>query len=374
MSASGVRRASAAIAVLAAAGLALLAIPLEHGTTDASAPVQVTAPVVAPPPPPPPAVPLAPQQIAERVIPTIVTITTRSAFGATAGTGIVLRPTDSAAVVLTNHHVIDGGLEISAKSMRDGTPYPAEVLGYDNSRDLAVLRLPGAAALPPAVLGSSQTARVGDPVTAIGNAEGGGVPQSAPGAVTKLGVTVLTRNSADGSRNELAGLIEVNADVRPGDSGGPLVNAFGEVIGVSSAGNAVERDTPSAPAPQSYAIPIDSAMGVVDQILAGRTSDSVHIGPTPQLGVSVRDHIDAQAGTPSGAQVVLVSVRSPAEGLGLLRGDVIVEFDGAAIRTAADLTLRMIARHPGDRVDVRWVDAAGAQRMGSMVLTEGPPR
>ncbi|MCA1007363.1 S1C family serine protease [Rhodococcus hoagii] len=371
MRAAGVRRASAAIAVLAAVGLALLAIPLEHGTIDAPKQVQATT-VVAPAPPPP--VPLAPQQISDRVVPTIVTITSRTGLGTTAGTGIVLRPAESAAIVLTNHHVIDGGTEITAKSMRDGVPYPVEVLGYDSSRDLAVLRLPGAAALPTAALGSSRTASVGDPVTAIGNAEGGGVPQSAPGAVTRLGVTVLTRNSADGSRNELAGLIEVNADVRPGDSGGPLVNAFGEVIGVSSAGNAVQRDEPSAPAPQSYAIPIDSAMGVVDQILAGRTSDSVHIGPTPQLGVSVRDHADPRAGTASGAQVVQVSYRSPAEGLGLARGDVIVQFGGVPIRTASDLTIRMIALHPGDVVDVAWIDAAGAQRSGSMVLTEGPPR
>ncbi|GBF16780.1 putative serine protease HtrA [Rhodococcus sp. Br-6] len=372
MSAFGVRRVSAAIAVLAAVGLALLAIPLEHGTLDVPKQAQATT-ALAPPPPPPP-VPLAPQQITERVVPTIVTITTRTGLGTTAGTGIVLRPAGPAAIVLTNHHVIDGGTDITAESMRDGTPYPVEVLGYDSSRDLAVLRLPGGAALPPAALGSSRNPGVGDPVTAIGNAEGGGVPQSAPGAVTRLGVTVLTRNSVDGSRNELAGLIEVNADVRPGDSGGPLVDAFGEVIGVSSAGNAVQRDEPSAPAPKSYAIPIDSALEVVDQILAGRPSDSVHIGPTPQLGVSVRDHVEPQAGTPAGAQIVQVSYRSPADGLGLARGDVIVQFGGVPIRTASDLTVRMIALHPGDVVDVAWIDATGAQRSGSMVLTEGPPR
>lgn len=372
MRAAGVRRVSAAIAVLAAAGLALVAIPLEHGTIDGPEPVQATTAVA--PPPRAAAVPLAPQQISDRVVPTIVALTSRSALGTTAGTGIVLRPAEAGAVVLTNHHVIDGGLEISATSMRDGAPYPVEVLGYDSSRDLAVLRLPGAAGLPTAALGSSRTARVGDPVTAIGNAEGGGVPQSAPGAVTRLGVTVLTRNSTDGSRNQLSGLIEVNADVRPGDSGGPLVNVFGEVIGVSSAGNALQRDTPSAPAPQSYAIPIDSAMEVVDQILAGRTSESVHIGPTPVLGVSVRDHVEPPAGAPSGAQVVQVSFRSPAEGLGLARGDVIVEFGGTPIRTASDLTIRMIALHPGDAVDVKWVDAAGVPRTGSLVLAEGPPR
>lgn len=120
MSAFGVRRVSAAIAVLAAVGLALLAIPLEHGTLDVPKQAQATT-ALAPPPPPPP-VPLAPQQITERVVPTIVTITTRTGLGTTAGTGIVLRPAGPAAIVLTNHHVIDGGTDITAESMRDGTP------------------------------------------------------------------------------------------------------------------------------------------------------------------------------------------------------------------------------------------------------------
>ena len=375
MSARGIRRVSAAIAVLAATGLALLSVPLQHGTLGAPAP---TTTVVAPTPPPPP-VPLSPDELSSRIVPTIVTLTAHSGLGTTAGTGILLGsrgPTGADAIVLTNHHVVDGGTDITATSMGDRSTYTVEVVGYDSSRDLAVLRLPGAAKLPSAQLGSSQSMRIGDPVTAVGNAEGGGVPVSAPGAVTRVGVDVLTRNSIDGSRNELSGLIEVNADVRPGDSGGPLVNAFGEVVGVNSAGNAVEPGMKSepVPAPKSYAIPIDAAMNLVDQVLAGRPSDTVHLGPTPLLGVGVRDHLDQQGGTRSGAEVTVVAYRSPAEGIGLARGDVIVEFDGVPIRSAADLDLRMIALHPGDRVDVHWIDASGGQRTASLVLQEGPPR
>ncbi len=365
---------SAAIAVLVAAGLALLSIPLEHGTLLEHGAVGASSPsttLVAPPP-----APLAPDELTNRIVPTIVTLTARSGLGTTAGTGIVLQPSGSSAIVLTNHHVVDGGTEIAATSMRDRSAYAVEVVGYDSSRDLAVLRLPGAANLPSAQLGSSHSMRIGDPVTAIGNAEGGGVPVSAPGAVTRLGVDVLTRNAADGSRNELSGLIEVNADVRPGDSGGPLVNTFGEVVGVNSAGNAVESGAKSepAPAPKSYAIPIDAAMDLVEQVLAGRPSDTVHVGPTPLLGVSVRDHRDQQTGTRSGAEVTVVAYRSPAEGVGLARGNVIVEFGGVPIRSSADLNLRMIALHPGDTVQLRWIDAAGVERSGSLVLQEGPPR
>ncbi|MDH6679291.1 S1-C subfamily serine protease [Rhodococcus sp. LBL1] len=375
MRATGVRRVSAAIAVLAAAGLALLSVPLQKGTLGTPAP---TTAVVAPAPPPPaPLVPLAPEELSNRVVPTIVTITTRSGLGTTAGTGIVLGPRSpdgSGTIVLTNHHVVDGGMEIAATSMRDRSAYAVEVVGYDSSRDLAVLRLPGAANLPPAQLGSSQAVRVGEPVTAVGNAEGGGVPVSAPGAVTRVGVTVMTRNSLDGSRNELSNLIEVDANVRPGDSGGPLVDAFGDVVGVNSAGNAVEPGVTPEPAPKAYAIPIDAAMALVEQVLSGRASATVHIGPTPLLGVSVRDHLDQQTGTRSGAEVTVVGYRSPAEGVGLARGDVIVEFDGVPIRSSADLNLRMVALHPGDQVRLRWIDAAGAERSGTLVLQQGPPR
>lgn len=369
----------AALAVSIAAALALVAAPLEHGTllehgllergAGATTPTPTTSGEPAPRPP------LSAEELSGRVVPAIVTLTARSGLGTTAGTGIVLGPRGAdraSTIVLTNHHVIDGGTDIAATSMRDGSAYAVEVVGYDSSRDLAVLRLPGAAPLPAATLG--QAVRIGDPITAIGNADGGGVPVSAPGAVTRLGVTVMTRSTADGSRNELSNLIEVDANVRPGDSGGPLVNAFGEVVGVNSAGNAVEPGVESPPAPKSYAIPIDAAMNLVEQVLAGRASDTVHIGPTPLLGVTVRDIRDEQTARPSGAQVALVGFRSPAEGAGLARGDVITEFDGVPIRSAADLNTRMIALHPGDRVDLRWTDAAGLTRTGTVVLAAGPPR
>ncbi|RVW00126.1 S1C family serine protease [Rhodococcus xishaensis] len=371
MRAGGMTRAGAVVAALTAAGLALATIPLEHGTLDATPP-PATAVIE---PAPPPRTPLRAEELTSRVVPTIVTLTARTALGTTAGTGIVLRPDGSDnALVLTNHHVIDGGTEITATSMYDRSTYAVEVVGYDSSRDLAVLRLPGAAHLPPAVLAPTGSVEVGDPVTAIGNADGGGIPLSATGSVTRIGVTVTTRNTTDNSRNKLSNLIEVDANVRPGDSGGPLVDVFGEVVGINSAGNAVEPGSEESPDPKSYAIPIDDATTLVDEVLSGRASPTVHIGPTPLLGVTVADHRDVRSGTRSGAEVIHVSFRGPAEGVGLVRGDVIVEFDGISIRSASDLTTRMIALHPGDPVDLRWIDATGRPRSASLVLQEGPPR
>ncbi|MEN0133825.1 MAG: trypsin-like peptidase domain-containing protein [Rhodococcus sp. (in: high G+C Gram-positive bacteria)] len=317
------------------------------------------------PPPPPPPVALTPEEVEARVIPAIVTLVADSGLVETAGTGIVLTPDG---VVLTNHHVIDGALDISAVSLGNGAEYVADVLGYDSSRDIAVLRLQGAGDLPAATLAKDTTVGIGDPVTAVGNAEGGGVPVAARGFVTDLGQAITARSSTDGSRNRLNGLIQIDAAVRPGDSGGPLVDATAAVIGVNTAGNADSDPTKPAPAqPRSYAVPIDTAMTIVDQVRAGTVSATVHVGDTPLLGISVTD--DAR-----GAEVLWVSIGTPADDAGIEIGDVVTEFDGIPIRSSDDLSALMIARHPGDAVELRWLDETGRQRSTTIVLEKGPPR
>ncbi|MGW6376605.1 S1C family serine protease [Rhodococcus sp. NPDC055112] len=373
------RRTLAILAVAAAVTAGLLAGQrlTSEPPTQLPAPAQsgVVAPEVATPQSiPPPAAPqpilLTPEQIHQRVAPTTVHLISRIGWRETAGTGIVLTPDG---LVLTNHHVIDGATDIMAVNQGNGASYDVEVAGYDRTRDLAVLRLAGATGLPTPALGHSAAVRTGDPVTAIGNAEGAGVPQAAGGIVTALNRSVTARDSADGSTNKLSGLIEVNADIRPGDSGGPLVDGTGAVIGVSTAGTAVSHDEGPTPAPpreiKSFAVPIDEAITVVDQVREGRGSETVHIGPTALLGISVSDSV-----TLPGARVVAVSYGTPAEGAGLVRGDVITTFDGKPIRTAAELTAMMVARHPGDRIELAWTDASGGSRSATIVLTTGPPR
>lgn len=340
-----------------------------HQLPPQPAPSEAPAPVAAPAPRP---VPLDTGTLTARIVPTLVTLTAHAGALTTAGTGIVLSPDG---LVLTNHHVVDGAHDIDAVALATGTRHDVDVLGYDRFRDVAVIRLVDATDLPVAPLGRSADLRVRDAVTAIGNAEGGGVPVPAPGTVTALDESVVARNASDGSRNRLTGMIEVDADIRPGDSGGPLVDAYGSVVGVSTAGNTGMRPDPTAQTTgisvpvESYALPIDDAVAIADQIRDGRSTDTVHVGPTALLGIAVTDVGQTQ----DGAKVVAVGFDTPADRVGVQRGDVVVSWDGRPVRSQTDLAVEMNTRRPGDRVELGWVDAGGGTRSATLILETGTP-
>ncbi len=170
---------------------------------------------------------------AAAVEPAVVQITTKidyqQAIGT--GTGTVIDP---GGVVLTNYHVVAGANTVTGTV--GGRDYPADLVGYDRTHDIAVLQLRGAGGLPTAPIGDSGQVVVGESTVGLGNARGVGAPLThETGPVTALNRTVNAEDSLTGSSEEVNGLIEVAADVRPGDSGGPLVNSAGQVIGVVTA-------------------------------------------------------------------------------------------------------------------------------------------
>jgi S1-C subfamily serine protease len=176
-----------------------------------------------------------------------------------AGTGIVLGPSGE---VLTNNHVIRGARQIRV-SFPGGPVHRAVVVGSDPTHDVALLAVRGAWQPTPATLGDSSTVAVGDPVQAVGNAGGVGVPSIAGGFITALDQPV-TASADNGSHPEhLEGMIETNADIQPGDSGGPLINAAGQVIGMDTAASTGASDTLAAP--DGFAIPINAAMAIVQR-------------------------------------------------------------------------------------------------------------
>ena len=280
--------------------------------------------------------------------------------GTAAGTGIIVT---SGGEVLTNNHVVRGATAIRVVDVTTHKSYSATVVGYTVPGDIAVLQLAHASHLKTIPLGSSSTLKVGQRVTAAGNAGGtGGKPHLAKGAITALHRSIVADDDAGGSE-QLANLIQTNAHVQPGDSGGPLLNANGRVIGIVTAGSG------GSSGGTGWAIPINTARALAAEIVAGNASATIHIGPTAFLGVTPTD-----APNGGGAQIQSVVAGSPAEAAGLAQGDVITSLDGTAIGSSADLRTAVVALTPGATVDITWTDPTGAATTTQITPAAGPPQ
>jgi S1-C subfamily serine protease len=295
----------------------------------------------------------------------VVVVNTRLAYGgAGAGTGIVLT---SSGDVLTNNHVIKGAGAIRMTVPSTGSTYTAAVVGYSVSKDIALLKLRNAHGLQTAVTGNSAGVEVGDTVTAVGNAGGTGTLTTKSGNVTGLqrGITV----DDDGAPVRLTGLIKTNAALEPGDSGGPLLND-GRVIGIDAA--ASRSFTFQGVSGQGFAIPINLALDIANQIEAGRASANVHIGPTAFLGVALAGPGYGQ--NVAGAVVGAVAPSSPAGRAGIGANDVITTFAGHKVASATSLKSLILRAAPGRTVRVTWVDQYTGSETAAVRLASGPPQ
>jgi len=318
---------------------------------------------------PAPVAPIDQSVLMGQVVPGLVDINTTLGYqGATgAGTGIVLDPNGE---VLTNNHVIEGATDITAISLANSQTYAVDVIGFDRANDIALVRLRGAFGLPTANIGTSSNLGVGQPIAAIGNSNGnGGPPSFAPGAVTQLGASVRASDESGGGSRELYDLIRVAADIRPGDSGGPLVNGAGQVVGVTVAATLTYR-MGGVTGGEGFAIPIDRAIAIVNQIRAGAPAPGIHLGDTAFIGVAISDA--APLGGPAGAVVRQVLPDTPAGLVGLRAGDLITSVDGAPVNSAADLSNIVDGHRPGDTVMLSWIDRTGVPRTAPVVLGKGP--
>jgi serine protease Do len=279
------------------------------------------------------------------------------------GSGIVLSPDG---IVLTNNHVVAGADTINATSVGTGQKFRAKLLGYDRTNDIAVIQLLGANGLPTAPIGDPNQVAVGDSVVSLGNANGNNGPISREeGRVTTLTADIVAEDDLTGSSEKLSDLIAVAAPVRPGDSGGPLVNSAGQVIGVTVAASVNYR---VGPAGKGFAIPINRAIGIAGQIQARAPSETVHIGAPAMLGIGVATNQRAS----DGVVVRDVLPGTPAEQVGLSRGDVIMSLDGTALHNATALTSVLDRRYPGDVIDMTWLDRSNQQRVAKVTLAAGP--
>jgi S1-C subfamily serine protease len=350
--------------------------------------------------------PLSASQIAHRVDPALVdVVSTLGNQGASAaGTGIVLT---SNGTVLTNNHVVRGATSIKVTDVGNGRTYTAKVVGYDATKDVAVIQLQNASGLTTANLGDSSSVQSGDSVTALGNAGGkGGTPSVATGTVTALNQGITASDEGSGSNSEqLTGLIETNANIQPGDSGGALVNSYGQVIGMNTAassGTQFQSQSDQA-AVQAYAIPVDNAESIAKQVEAGQGSSTVHIGATAFLGIETDGSNSGSgsgtgsgnsggfggfggfgdgsgtngsgtngSGTNGGVTIAGALSGSAAANAGLTAGDTITSVGGQAVSSTSDIQQALVKYHPGDKISLSWLDQSGQSQTTTVTLGSGP--
>jgi len=267
---------------------------------------------------------------------------------------------DSAGYILTNNHVIDGATTITVTVVSTGKRYAATVVGTSPTNDIAVLHLANASGLQTATFGDSDTVKVSDKVTGVGNAGGaGGTPSAAAGTVQALNQTITASDESGASAERLSGVIATDAPIQAGDSGGPLFNAKDQVVGINTAASTNGQAA-------GFAIPINKALSIAQQIRKGIETSSIHIGYPAFLGVSVQN----SSGT--GALIGDVVAGLPAAKAGIVGGDTITKVDNTKIGAAAELKTVLNKYQPGDKVTITYLDAAGASHQVTVTLIAGP--
>ena len=254
---------------------------------------------------------------------------------AASGSGFILT---ADGYVLTNYHVVEGSDSISVSSF-DGTSYDAQLVGFDASRDIAVLKIDGTD-LVPVVLGNSDAMRVGDPVVAIGNPLGELTFSLTAGAVSAMDRTVTLQTGAT------MNLLQTDCAINSGNSGGALFNLYGEVIGITNAKYSSSSNAEASIDNIGFAIPINDIEKMVISIIENGYYAK------PYIGISVTDvSPETQSyGLPQGAAVRHIAENSPAQEAGLQVNDIITKINNAEITGSTQLVSMVGECDPDDRI------------------------
>jgi len=309
--------------------------------------------------------------VSDKVDDSVVSVWVTMDDGQAAGTGIVV---SADGLIITNNHVIANSRDVQVEFVTTGQTRTAKVLGYSVARDIALLQVQGSATVKPAELGSSDSLSVGDPVLALGNAGGqGGMPMVVSGSVTAKNQQI-TASDEDGSNVQtLTGLVQTDANIQPGDSGGPLIDRNGRVVGVNAAASSANGTWSYGGRSQNqgWAIPMERALQIANDILAGNRGPDLHVGANRGvLGVQISS---GRGTSTSGASVLGVDPTGGAAKAGIVAGDTIVGLDDATIGSGSDLTRTLVPYNPGEKVQVTWVDRSGSTHRATITLGSGPP-
>ncbi|GAY18718.1 trypsin-like peptidase domain-containing protein [Mycobacterium sp. shizuoka-1] len=332
------------------------------------------------------------EQVAAKVVPSVVKLETEFGRQSEEGSGIIL---SSDGLILTNNHVVaaakgggpapaappsipglpplapggpsgpsgpgdpaGGGAPTTTVTFADGRTASFTVVGTDPASDIAVVRAQGVSGLTPISLGSSANLRVGQDVVAVGS------PLGLEGTVTTGIVSALNRPVATGgdanNQNTVLDAIQTDAAINPGNSGGALVNMSGELVGVNSAIATLGGDSPDAQSGSiglGFAIPVDQAKRIADELIS--TGTATHAS----LGVQVSNDT-----TTHGAKIVDVTKGGAAASAGLPSGVVVTKINDRVIGSADALVAAVRSRAPGEKVTLTYTDPSGADRTVEVTL------
>ena len=296
------------------------------------------------------------QEIYEKNIPSVVSVSCALSSGSASGTGVIL---SSQGYIVTNAHVIDGAQAIRVL-LTDGRELDACLVGTDAVSDLAVLRIQ-ADGLISAQFGDSDTLRVGDSVAAIGDPLG----VDLRGTMTDGIVSAINRDVSINGRT--MNLIQTNAALNSGNSGGPLINCYGLVVGINTMKISAFTDQAGVEG-LGFAIPSTTVKEVVEQIM-----DYGYVPGRPTLGITCEalsrfyQHFYR---LPAGLYINQVDVGGAAWNAGLQAGDILVSLDGEALSGTDDLN-RILGSHAvGDEVSLYIYRAGFGEGTVTVALTE----
>lgn len=295
------------------------------------------------------------QQIYADNISSVVSISCFLPGGSSTGTGVIL---SKDGYIVTNSHVVDGAHSVSI-DLTDGRSFPASLVGADAVSDLAVLHIK-ADSLVAAKFGDSNSLKVGDSVSAIGDPLG----KSLRGTFTNGIVSAINRDVTVGGRTMT--LIQTNAALNSGNSGGPLINCYGQVIGINTLkiGNFVDSAGVEG---IGFAIPSSTVKSIVDQLI-----DQGYVSGRPTLGIkgeSVSPFYQRYYMMPSGLFITELDPSSDAAKKGIQTDDIIISINGNYITGMDDLNHILYSCSVGDTVET-IVYRAGKQYRVYLTLSE----
>jgi putative serine protease PepD len=297
------------------------------------------------------------EQVAAKVVPSVVKLETDMGRQSEEGSGIIL---SSDGLIMTNNHVVSAAKTPgnTTVTFADGRTAPFTVVGTDPSSDIAVVRVQNVSGLTPITMGSSANLRVGQDVVAIGS------PLGLEGTVTTGIISAMNRPVSAGgdatNQNTVLDALQTDAAINPGNSGGALVNMNGELVGVNSAIATLGGDSTAAQSGSiglGFAIPIDQAKRIADELIKSGTASHA------SLGVQVGN----DAGT-SGAKIVEVTSGGAAAAAGLPSGVVVTKVDDRVIGSANALVAAVRSKPPGEKVTLTYHDASGKPQTVQVTL------